>query len=208
MIFEVTPTGALLANCYIIGDKESVIVIDPGDEGEKIYDFIFKNNLNVSEIVLTHGHFDHIGAVSYLKEKTNAIISIHKDDKDMLLDKNENLAVTFTNMDVRAREADRLLLDNDIVKAGSYEFRVIHTPGHSMGGICLYGEGILISGDTLFKGTIGRYDFGDYNLLIKSVKKLALLPKETVVYPGHGDKTTIEYEIKNNPYLRNDIYEY
>ncbi|NLM50723.1 MAG: MBL fold metallo-hydrolase [Clostridiaceae bacterium] len=208
MLFKKIVVGALGTCCYVLGDEENVIVVDPGDEGERIYDYIVKKNLNVTEIVLTHGHFDHIGAVGFLKEKTNATVSIHEADSEMLSNTNKNLAANFTGENITAPKADRFLHDGDIVKAGKYELTVIHTPGHSPGGICLFGNKILISGDTLFKGTIGRYDFGNFRELLQSVGKLMKLPKDTRVFPGHGEETTIMDEILFNPYLRNELYGY
>lgn len=179
--------GPLETNCYIVEDEKSkeAIVIDPGDEAEKILNFLAIHPLKVRYIVITHGHWDHVGANWELKEKTKALILIHELDVPML---------SITN----SPKADRYLVDKDRIDIGDLSFSVLHTPGHTPGGICLYNEKekVLFSGDTLFAGTCGRTDlpYSSEREMEKSLKKLLKLPAETKVYPGHGPSTTIGNE--------------
>ena len=177
-------------NSYLVEDNDSCILIDPGADGEKILSLIQEENLTLEKIILTHGHFDHIGAVEYLREGTGAKIFVHSEDKEYLMDEKKNLSF-FTGDLIEPFTADNLMEDGDMVG----KFRVIHTPGHTPGSICLYNEdeGVLFSGDTIFKNGYGRTDFpgGDLQVLINSIKKLLELPADTVVYPGHGPATTI-----------------
>jgi glyoxylase-like metal-dependent hydrolase (beta-lactamase superfamily II) len=163
--------------------------------------------LSVPLIVVTHAHIDHVDALRTVKEKTNAQFAIHKAEKGLLS--------TAPPMGILASlgigafkpypQPDRLLEDGDRIDIGDLHFEVLHTPGHSPGGICLLGQGIVFSGDTLFNYGIGRTDFsgGSYELLIRSIReKLMVLPDETVVYPGHGPATTIGDERRGNPFLQ------
>ncbi len=200
--------GVNFTNCYLIGKKNgNAIIVDPGDEANKIMDMIVKNNVKVDKIINTHGHFDHIAANLKIKEATNAEIYIHKDDQKALIDPIKNLSVKLgkTNL-VKLKKPDNLIKEGDIIEVEDYKFKIIHTPGHSPGSICLYdkGKGVLISGDTIFNMGIGRTDFLDssHKTLMKSIKKKILpLPDETEVYPGHGQATTIK-KFKNNVYKR------
>lgn len=198
--------GVMSVNTYIVYDEinKKAIIIDPGDEGDKIMEKINKNDLSVEYIVLTHGHFDHIGAISYLKRETNAKIAIHPSDADCLIDSRKNLSEMLNLKSIQVKH-DILLNEGDVIKFGDLEFKVIHTPGHSLGSISLLGEGVIFTGDALFKGTIGRTDFpgGDYNELLNSInEKIMALDDEIIVYPGHDEITTIEEERRNNPYVK------
>lgn len=190
--------GVNFTNCYLIGKKDgNAIVIDPGDDLEKIMALIDKNNLNVEKIINTHGHFDHITANSELKEKTNADIYIHEKDKEALVNPDKNLSTHLgQNNLVKLKEADHTLAEGDIIEIEDYKFKVLHTPGHSPGSICLHDKDkqVLISGDTIFSMGVGRTDFPGCSQeeLINSIEnKLLNLPDETKVYPGHGQETTI-----------------
>lgn len=190
--------GVNFTNCYLIGKKDgNAIVIDPGDDLEKIMALIDKNNLNVEKIINTHGHFDHITANSELKEKTNADIYIHEKDKEALVNPDKNLSTHLgQNNLVKLKEADHTLAEGDIIEIEDYKFKVLHTPGHSPGSICLHDKDkqVLISGDTIFSMGVGRTDFPGCSQeeLISSIEnKLLNLPDETKVYPGHGQETTI-----------------
>ena len=190
--------GVNFTNCYLIGKKDgNAIVIDPGDDLEKIMALIDKNNLNVEKIINTHGHFDHITANSELKEKTNADIYIHEKDKEALVNPDKNLSTHLgQNNLVKLKEADHTLAEGDIIEIEDYNFKVLHTPGHSPGSICLHDKDkqVLISGDTIFSMGVGRTDFPGCSQeeLINSIEnKLLNLPDETKVYPGHGQETTI-----------------
>jgi glyoxylase-like metal-dependent hydrolase (beta-lactamase superfamily II) len=197
MIFSQT-VGVNFTNCYLIGKKDgNAIVIDPGDDLDKIMALIDKNNLNIEKIINTHGHFDHITANSELKEKTNADIYIHEKDKEALVNPDKNLSTHLGQKNlVKLNEADHTLAEGDIIEIEDYKFKVLHTPGHSPGSICLHDKDkqVLISGDTIFSMGVGRTDFPGCSQeeLIDSIEnKLLNLPDETKVYPGHGQETTI-----------------
>lgn len=198
--------GNIETNCYIIYCRKTLqaAVIDPGDEAEKIIAAVNKNNLKVSFIILTHGHGDHIGALNEVRAATGAKVLIHSDDAGMLTNANKNLSV-FIGASVVADKADRLLNEGDIIEIGDIKLKVIHTPGHTSGGICLFFDNTLIAGDTLFAQSIGRTDFpgGSYEQLIKGIKdKLFILPDDVKVFPGHGPATTIGLEKRMNPFVR------
>jgi hydroxyacylglutathione hydrolase len=204
MIFEKLEVGPLGTNCYIAGDETTKqgIIIDPGDEPGTIMAAVSRLGLKIETIVLTHGHPDHTAALADVKKETGAKIAIHADDADILKDR---MLSAFLGMPHKAMPLpDRLLEDGDIISTGRLNFTVIHTPGHTPGGICLYGEGVLFSGDTLFQEGIGRADLGgDYDELINSIRrKLMTLDDKIVVYPGHGPQTTIGYERRRNPFLK------
>ena len=196
--------GVNFTNCYLIGKKNSkAIVIDPGDEIDKIMALVEKNNVEVEKIINTHGHFDHISANNELKEKTNAEVYIHEKDKEALVNPEKNLSTHLGQKNlVELKEADHILREGDTVQIEDYSFEVLHTPGHSPGSISLYDSNkkILISGDTIFSMGVGRTDFPGCSQeeLINSIEnKLLTLPDETKVYPGHGQETTIgKFKVK------------
>ena len=195
--------GPIQENCYIASDPHSLeaVVIDPGDEADMIMDYIREKGLQVKYILLTHGHHDHIGAVAEVKEATNALVAIHADDQTMLTDAGKNLG------DIILSPADMILHNNDVISFGSYHLRVIYTPGHTRGGCCYYeaAEKVCFTGDTLFKGTVGRTDLygGDYGAILVSVReRLAIVTDGCAIYPGHGPSSTMAYERKVNPYVR------
>jgi hydroxyacylglutathione hydrolase len=204
MILKLLVVGPLASNCYIVGDeatKEGAI-IDPADEAENILSSVAELGLSVKSIILTHGHPDHIAALKEVKEATGAEIMVHEDDA--AYPEQGALALFFGFNCPTPPPPDRLLKDGDDIDIGSLHFTVIHTPGHTPGGICLLGHGVLFSGDTLFNSGIGRYDLpgGDYARLMNSLQaKLMALPDETIVHPGHGPRTTIGAERRNNPFL-------
>ncbi len=198
--------GPVDVNCYVLKDKATGkgAVIDPGGHVERIMSLINDMKADIAEIIITHGHFDHIGALDELRNAVGCGASIHELDAEMLLKSRKNLSI-FMGTDASFRPAERLLKDGDVIRFGESFLKVIHTPGHTAGGICLYdGEKVLFSGDTLFAGSVGRSDFpgGDHYQLIESVvKALAEVKDETVVYPGHGPETGMGYERKTNPFL-------
>lgn len=203
MILKKAEVGELAVNCYLCGDADELIIIDPGSESEKILKIINDNNFKVKYIVLTHCHYDHIGAVYDLKEKLGAEIIVCEKEKSNYLNTSVNLATHFC-AGCTIAPPDMCVKEGDIIKSGEFEFKVIETPGHTSGGMCLYSGDCLFSGDTLFKLSIGRCDFptGDMKTLLSSVKnKLFVLPEDTKVYPGHGDSTTIGFEMKNNMFF-------
>ncbi len=201
--------GDLQTNCYILGDEKTKegVVIDPGGDIDEIERVIQKEDLNIKYIILTHGHADHIAALNELKKKTNALILIHPADSDMLVDPIYNLS-SFTGEDLICPKADKFLDDGDKVKVGAMELEVLYTPGHSPGGISLFGDKMIFTGDALFCGGIGRTDFpgASHTQLLNSIKnKILSKPDDTVVHPGHGPETTIGEEKKNNPWIRGNL---
>lgn len=205
MKFKTLPLGIYQANCYVLFDESTkeAAVIDPGGDFPELKSYIEENGLKVNYIIITHGHGDHIGALQELKNYTGATVCIHKEDHEMLKSKRKNYSeeMGFPSVEM---SADKLLADGDILKLGDAELSIIHTPGHSKGGICIYSEGSLFSGDTLFACSIGRTDLegGSFQEIISSIKeKLLVLPENTKVYPGHGSSSTILIEKKRNPFL-------
>jgi glyoxylase-like metal-dependent hydrolase (beta-lactamase superfamily II) len=215
----------LQCNCHIVGDPKTrdALVIDPGDDAERILGVIERHKLRVSEIVITHTHIDHVGGLRRLHEATGAPVRMHPDDLEL-----------YRMLDVQAVwigwkapekvEVGELLREGDAVRWGRFEAQVLHTPGHTRGSVCLYvpsvilddrtatvasksterQPGKLFAGDTLFAGSIGRTDLwgGSFETIIRSLKgKVLELPDETIVYPGHGPSTTIGEEREANPFL-------
>ena len=204
MIIKLLVVGPLASNCYIVGDEATNegVIVDPADEAEIILQSVAEFGLTIRSIVLTHGHPDHIAALKEVKEATGAEIAVHTSDSEY--HRQQALALTFGFRCPSLPPPDRLLKDGDSLDIGELHFKVIHTPGHTPGGICLLGHGVLFSGDTLFNYGIGRYDLpgGDYAQLMNSLQAtLMALPDETIVYPGHGPKTTIGAERRDNPLL-------
>jgi len=201
MIIRKLVVGPLENNCFMIADEKTAecIVTDPGDEPGRIIDLIKENNFRVKYILCTHAHFDHVGALPEVKEETGAQIVLHSDDLIIYRNATEYAKSWGFEIDPLP-EPDLLVSEGDILRIGSLEFRVLHTAGHSPGGICIYGEGILITGDTLFAGSVGRTDLygGDVNKLRISFKRLMSLPDETRVLPGHGPESTIDRERTGN----------
>lgn len=198
--------GQMGTNCYLIWDEKTLeaAVIDPGFEDPQIGAIINENKLNVKYILLTHGHFDHLGGVDQIKQLTGAKVLIHQNDADCLLDPRRNLSV-LAGMSMVLEPADGFLKENETIALGTVSIRVIHTPGHSKGGVCLLAEDHLFAGDTLFNTSIGRTDFADGDLkeLLNGIEtKLFILDDATIVLPGHGENTTIGYEKLNNPFLK------
>lgn len=188
-------------NCYIIFDQKSkeTMVIDPAGDVDRIIELINILKGKLKYIYLTHCHGDHIGGVTSLKDKMGGKILIHRDDSEGLNDKKVNLTEYLDGFSEIELEADSRVDDGDLIHIGEIELKVIHTPGHTKGSSCLYIENqkLLISGDTLFRGTWGRTDLptSDFKQIINSItKKLMILPEDTIVYPGHGKSTMIGNE--------------
>jgi len=198
-------TGYMAANAYIVytENKPEAVIIDPGDDIELIMDLIKEHELKLEKILLTHGHFDHIGAVKDLKEETGAQVAIHKQEADFLTDPNKNLSYII-NRQIVQDPADIFLEDGDLIRVADMEFKVLHTPGHTEGGVCYKLGKVLFTGDTLFEGSVGRTDLsgGSYEQLMSSIReKLLVLDDDHLVYPGHGRQTTIGRERRENPFL-------
>jgi glyoxylase-like metal-dependent hydrolase (beta-lactamase superfamily II) len=205
MILEKMIVGRLQANCYIVGCENTKIgcIIDPGSDAEVIAEEVRKHQIIIKYIVNTHGHMDHVAANNLVQDMCGGKIVIHQDDAPMLDNTgSRNMVLPQTKM--ISISASQLLSDGDELQIGNLNMFVIHTPGHTPGGICLKINGHLFSGDTLFAGSVGRWDFagGSYKDLMNSIKKLILLPESTIVYPGHGSSTTIGEEIKRNPFIK------
>jgi hydroxyacylglutathione hydrolase len=203
---QIVPVGALEANCYILWDSTTRegIIVDPGSEASKIVALVKKNNLLIKYIINTHGHYDHIGANQELRSKLGAEILIHEADGPLLENPMKNLSFLKPAIRNVQLTPDRLLKEGDIITVGAISLEVIHTPGHTQGSICLLGDNFIITGDTLFEGSIGRTDLpgGSYDDIQASLKdKLQTLSDDLVVYPGHGPATTIGQEKLNNPFL-------
>jgi glyoxylase-like metal-dependent hydrolase (beta-lactamase superfamily II) len=198
--------GPLLSNCYIVWDNniKKGLIIDPGDDSDKILKTINKLEVGIEYIIATHGHFDHVGAVASLKKELNIKFIAHKNDFFFIED-SENAARRWGFEIQKPPKPDNFIEDGDIIQIGSLNFEVLHTPGHSPGGISLFQNGMVFCGDTLFQGSIGRTDFrkGSLEELIKSIKtRLYTLPDDTIVYSGHGPITTIGAEKRYNPFVR------
>jgi glyoxylase-like metal-dependent hydrolase (beta-lactamase superfamily II) len=199
-------------NTYIVWDEATLeaAIVDCGalfpQEEERIEEFINDNKLKVKYILNTHLHLDHCFGNAWAAERYEVLPMAHEDDETLLARMGEQARMFGLPFEVRTEKLGRYLKDGDVLMLGNNEIKVIHTPGHSRGGLCFYisSTGWLISGDSLFEGSIGRTDLegGSYTTLIKSITEhLMILPEETVVYPGHGAYTTIGEEKKCNPFL-------
>jgi hydroxyacylglutathione hydrolase len=193
--------GQLQNNCYIVYDDKNLVgmVVDPGDEPDRILETVKEKGLDIICIVCTHGHFDHIGAVGEVKEGTGGKIVLHRDDLDLYLMAGNQAALWGFGFDPQPKP-DMLVSEGDELRVGDMKFTVLSTPGHSPGGICLFGEGLLLSGDTVFAGSVGRTDIfgGNMDDLKKSFRRIISLPPETAILPGHGDFSTVGKEKESN----------
>jgi glyoxylase-like metal-dependent hydrolase (beta-lactamase superfamily II) len=208
MIHEVLPVGLLECNCSVIGDETTreAIVIDPGDDVSEITAIVERNRLTVKMIVITHAHIDHIGGAQKLRAQTGAPVYMHEADSFL----GEQLAMQASWLGMETPEnpgIDTPAREGDVLRAGSIEAQVLHTPGHTPGSISLYLplESKVIAGDTLFRGSIGRTDLpgGDTAEIARSIRgKLYTLPGHTIVFPGHGETTSIAQEQRSNLFVR------
>lgn len=202
---ECLTVGMLEVNCYLVyhtGSKAG-IVVDPGEEGERILSRVKQADLKIETIVLTHGHGDHIGAVDYLRKNLPAKVAIGSEDAPMLSDPAQNLSLEL-GLAINTDSPEIVLSEGDRVEVGDIALKVVHTPGHTAGGISLVGEGFVIGGDLVFAGSIGRVDLpgGDYGTILSSIKeKILPLGDEYVIFPGHGPATSVAQEKLFNPFL-------
>lgn len=200
MQISVLPLGDLVANCYVVADEAAKLcaVIDPGDEGERVAQALSNLGLKVQYILLTHGHFDHVGGVKALQSATGAPVYMHKKDQSLPPQLAGDQPSDFLDLSVESPKP-----------VGAITFEVLETPGHSTGSVCFVArqegaDDVLFTGDTLFQGSIGRTDFpgGSIGEMMESLKKLSELPGDYRVYPGHGMETTLDQERHYNAYLR------
>ncbi len=209
MIHEILPVGMLACNCSIVGDEETgeAIVIDPGDEIERVQEVLAKHKLRAKYIVATHAHIDHVGGLEKLKRATGAAVLMHVSDLPLY----QNLAVQAEWLGLPPPgvvDVDQFLKEGDALRFGSHVLEVLHTPGHSPGSLSLHLPGKqrrIFSGDTLFQGSVGRWDLwgGSYEEILRSIhSRLLIFPDETPVFPGHGLATTIGEEREENPFLQ------
>jgi hydroxyacylglutathione hydrolase len=197
--------GPLQVNCFILADEKTkdAVVIDPGDDAADILKIVKDKGLAVKYIVNTHGHFDHIGANKAVKEATGAELLTHEADAQLLASASLQARAFGMNAET-SPPPDRFVKHGDVIAAGEVSLEVLHTPGHSPGGICLLEQGMVFTGDALFAGSIGRTDLpgGDLKALLHSIKtNLMVLPDETKVFSGHGPASTIGEERRENPFL-------
>lgn len=208
MILKALQVGPFMSNCYVVGCEKTHqgLIVDPGADADVILGTVKQLGLSVATIVATHSHIDHVSALAPVKAGTSAAFAVHEADGEGL---KRSLARMGGGAAAEAFQPDRLLHDGDSIKAGELAFKVLHTPGHSPGGICLYGHGVVFCGDTLFNFSVGRADMPgcSYDALLQSIKiKLMTLPDETKVYPGHGVATTIGVEREWNPFLHDGVF--
>lgn len=201
------PTGTMQANCYIVETENSAVIIDPGFLERDIEKYIAENPGKIKYILLTHRHFDHLNAAVKVRKLTGAKIVINELDEGGLYSDMLSLSSMVGGIYGKAdpdAHADIYVSEGDTVTVGDMAFTVMETPGHTEGGVCYFNDNVIFSGDTLFKGSIGRTDFpsSSNSDMRKSLDRLCLLPDETLVYPGHGPKTTIGEEKRSNMFLK------
>ncbi len=212
MILEMLTVGPFQENCYVIGDEETGVgaIVDPGDEAARIAIAVEQTNLEISQILITHAHIDHVGAVAALVDEYSCPVLMHAEAEPMLA----QLPTQAMMMGLRFGKVptvDRHIEDEEEIEVGGLELRSLYTPGHAPGHIAFYieSEGLLLSGDALFAGSVGRVDLpgGSMEVLMRSIEeRLLTLPDETRVYPGHGPETTIANERMHNPFLQGGLF--
>ncbi len=197
--------GALGANCYMVSTERAALLIDAAELSEGVRAFLEENRQKEILILATHRHIDHVAGLFEARRLSAAPVAIHTDDACGLSNAEDSLA-TALGMSQKTFEADRLLADADVLNVGDLTITVLHTPGHTDGSVCFIVENMIFSGDTLFHLSIGRTDFptGSIDKMQQSLKKLFSLDRDYMVYPGHGEVTTLYYEKNYNPYFREE----
>ena len=202
------PLGPLQTNCYIYAKENGeCLIFDPGEEAQKLIGIIREKGWKPAAILLTHAHFDHIGAVDAVRESFDIPVYLHKKEADWLSNPALNGSQYFQMGPIQAKEADELITEEGMMEIGGFTFEILHTPGHSPGSLSFYDcdERIVFSGDALFRGSIGRTDLpgGSHEQLLTSIKtKLMKLPSDTLCLSGHGPETILEDEMNHNPFLQ------
>lgn len=213
MFFKMLSLGNMDNNCYILGDEKTSLAaaIDAPADAAAVLDILEEEGLKLKYILLTHAHYDHLGALDALHEATGAQVVIHHFEEDAVCDPTVNLAA-YSDAPSPKTAPTRTVADNETLRVGDIDIKVLYTPGHTVGSACYYTEGMLFSGDTLFLRNVGRCDLpgGDFDIIKESIRRqLYILPDDTEVYPGHGRTTTIGYEKHHNEYIQQDWeYEY
>ena len=205
MKIQTFTVGTMGTNCYFLIDEAegSCIVIDPGAEADRLYGKLSERGLTVRAFFLTHAHFDHIMALPQLREKTGAPVYVHEADAELLTDNDKNLMNRFCGTPVRNLPADKYYAEGDCIRFGGEELRILHTPGHTPGSVCIAAGEELFTGDTLFRGGAGRYDFygGSFSRLQGSLRRLSGLQTDYRIRPGHGASSHLFFEKETNAYL-------
>ena len=205
MLIKSIPVGQIETNCYIVTNEETLkcVVIDPGDESNTILDYLEDNHLKCEAIMLTHGHFDHTGAVNAVAEETGAVV--YMNSRDDARSNPDSMHLCFT-----LPAGGKSYEEGDVIEAAGMKFEIFATPGHTPGGVTIRCGDALFVGDTLFRGSCGRTDFpgGDMEAELRSLKKICSLPGDYEVYPGHMDATTLERERLFNYYCREAMKNY
>ncbi|MGI6176463.1 MAG: MBL fold metallo-hydrolase [Christensenellales bacterium] len=203
---QTAAVGPIQANCYIVYQKDQAecVLIDPGGDADQLTSLLDKLGVSPTYILLTHGHFDHLGAVAQLAERYGAKVAIHEAEAHALTNGRASLADIAGVRQKKGKAADRLLQDGDVMDTAGMRIEVLHTPGHSKGSVCYLIEDCMFSGDTLFRSTIGRTDLpgSDQGEMAESLSKIRALGKDYRVFPGHMEPSMLSEEINSNPYLK------
>lgn len=206
MKLHILNLGELRVNCYVVETSPGrCVIIDLGGDTHHLMDFLENRRLRLRKILLTHGHFDHIGGVEDVRKMTGADVYIHEDDAKMLSSEKYSLAAGMSYCPFTPVTEYTAITGDSIINDGDLSFRVIHTPGHSEGSVCYICGDVIFSGDTLFRESVGRSDFPGSNSIDmnNSLRALSIFPGDYKVFPGHGPSTTLEHERRANPFMKN-----